>query len=162
MLLYYEQVHESIRTYVCERHERVVVRWGKYEGQVARGTKTKWPRRSPISILIELNATSYLMPETRQKLQLNGRDGSLYLFVHSSRLLGRSSAVAHRLYTVEFNERRRPAREIREFVHTNRCRFLLVLAVGFFKDRRVFEFKQKIVSSLFRQYFTHFCCTRTA
>lgn len=41
-------------------------------------------RPSPISILIELNATSYLMPETRQKLQLNGDAISLYLPVHSS------------------------------------------------------------------------------
>lgn len=41
-------------------------------------------RPSPISILIELNATSYLMPETRQKLQLNGNAISLYLPVHSS------------------------------------------------------------------------------
>lgn len=41
-------------------------------------------RPSPISILIELNATSYLMPETRQKLQLNGDAISLYLLVHSS------------------------------------------------------------------------------
>lgn len=41
-------------------------------------------RPSPISILIELNATSYLMPETRQKLQLNGDAISLYLPAHSS------------------------------------------------------------------------------
>lgn len=41
-------------------------------------------RPSPISILIELNATSYLMPETRQKLQLNGDAISLYLLAHSS------------------------------------------------------------------------------
>lgn len=41
-------------------------------------------RPSTISILIELNATSYLMPETRQKLQLNGDAISLYLPAHSS------------------------------------------------------------------------------
>lgn len=41
-------------------------------------------RPFPISILIELNATSYLMPETRQKLQLNSDAISLYLSVHSS------------------------------------------------------------------------------
>lgn len=35
-------------------------------------------RPSPISILIEVNATSYLMPETRQKLQLKGAAVSLY------------------------------------------------------------------------------------
>lgn len=41
-------------------------------------------RPSTISILIELNATSYLMPEMRQKLQLNGDAISLYLPAHSS------------------------------------------------------------------------------
>lgn len=54
-------------------------------------------RPSPISILIELNATSYLMPETRQKLQLNGDAISLYLPVHSSWLPDRSSPGSHRL-----------------------------------------------------------------
>lgn len=92
ILLCYEYVRES--RYTCTRAcaKDANAQWS--EG--ARTKTTKWPRRSPISILIELNATSYLMPETRQKLQLNGRDVSLYLFVHSSRLLGRSSAVAHR------------------------------------------------------------------
>lgn len=43
---------------------------------IRRATKTRRARRpSPISILIELNATSYLMPETRHKLQLNARRG---------------------------------------------------------------------------------------
>lgn len=45
-------------------------------GQAAHTLKSDEDARtrpSPISILIELNATSYLMPETRQKLQLNAR-----------------------------------------------------------------------------------------
>lgn len=53
-------------------------RYGERERDAAK------QRPSPISILTELNATSYLMPETRQKLQLNGDAISLYLPVHSS------------------------------------------------------------------------------
>lgn len=54
------------------------------EGEGERERDVAKQRPSPISILIELNATSYLMPETRQKLQLNGDAISLYLPVHSS------------------------------------------------------------------------------
>lgn len=55
---------------------------GKRDGERERDVAKQRP--SPISILIELNATSYLMPETRQKLQLNGDAISLYLPAHSS------------------------------------------------------------------------------
>lgn len=57
-------------------------REGERDGERERDVAKQRP--SPISILIELNATSYLMPETRQKLQLNGDAISLYLPAHSS------------------------------------------------------------------------------
>lgn len=57
-------------------------REGERDGERERDVARQRP--SPISILIELNATSYLMPETRQKLQLNGDAISLYLPAHSS------------------------------------------------------------------------------
>lgn len=64
-----------------ERH-RETEGGGERDGERERDVARQRP--SPISILIELNATSYLMPETRQKLQLNGDAISLYLPAHSS------------------------------------------------------------------------------
>lgn len=69
---------KGVRTGEGGRGEERETGAGERERDVAK------QRPSPISILIELNATSYLMPETRQKLQLNGDAISLYLPVHSS------------------------------------------------------------------------------
>jgi len=66
-------------------------RRGDRERERERKRRGDATRLSPISILIELNATSYLMPETRQKLQLNDDAISFYLPVHSSWLPDRSS-----------------------------------------------------------------------
>lgn len=77
------------------RRTKSTMEGGRYRRADGQGGRGGWRDRererdvakqqpSPISILIELNATSYLMPETRQKLQLNGDAISLYLPVHSS------------------------------------------------------------------------------
>lgn len=73
------------------RGEQRSTKW-KLRGASRRERGGKDP---PISILIELNATSYLMPETRQKLQLNGDAISLYLLVHPSGIAPASSLGLH-------------------------------------------------------------------
>lgn len=101
------------------------------EGQKRRRDSKSNEERmpSPISILIELNATSYLMPGTRQKLKLNGHAVPLYLSVHSSRLAVRSSADAHRLSVLEFTRETRSyvsqtaQRAYSSFLDRDRCRF---------------------------------------
>lgn len=87
----------------------------KNEDGTVQSDEDNGPQPSPISILIELNATSYLMPETRQKLQLNGDAVSLYHAVHSSRLPCRSSTDSHRLFATEFL-RERPRATLRVYL----------------------------------------------